>query len=347
MAKKKKKRDVGVDSLEVTKKAIVKKYGEVIGMMSDLSDVRITSIPSGSIGLDIALGVGGFARGRVYEIFGPPAGGKTTLTMSIIAEAQKRGLKCVFCDAEHSADPKLFTAMGVDIEKLQTINAFVGDDNLDALEMLIKSKGGVDVAVVDSVSALIPRQEAEGEVGDNYIADLARLMSKATRKFVPLVAETKTLLIFINQIRNKIGVYGDPSTTSGGVALDFYATGRIRVEGGEFSSSRIKDENEEVIGHHTTFKIIKNKLSAPHKKAIVPLIYGVGYDKHQEVLKLALELGCIETRGSWYYRNDEKLGQGADKVLDMLRNREDFYTEIRSEIIEMTGLKETYEQTSG
>jgi protein RecA len=272
----------------------------------------------------------------------------TTLTMSVIAEAQKRGLTCAFVDAEHAADPDLFKAMGVDITKLLTVKAFIGDENLDALEMLLKTKDGIDVAVVDSVSALIPKKEAMGEVGDDYVAELARLMSKATRKFVPIIAETNTLLIFINQIRNKIGVYGDPSTTSGGMALDFYATGRIRVEGGEFQSSRIVEkESGEVIGHKTKFKIVKNKLAVPFKTAEIPLIYGVGYDIVSELFDLAVDLGFIDANGAWYYINGEKIGQGEKNALEYLREHKDVYENLRNEVIEITGLKEYYEHNSG
>jgi len=347
MAKKKApKKELGIDSLEVTKRAILKKYGNVMGMMSDYKDQTRESISSGSLGLDIALGNGGFVRGRVYEIFGPPSGGKTTLTMSIIAEAQKKGLTCAFVDAEHSADPVLFNSMGVNTEELLTVKAYIGDENLDVLEMLLKSKNGIGVAVVDSVSALIPHKEAEGKVGDDYVAELARLMSKATRKFVPLVAETNTLLIFINQIRNRIGVYGDPSTTSGGMALDFYATGRIRVEGGESKKSRI-DVNGEIIGHKTSFKVIKNKLAVPFKQAEVPLIYGIGYDSVTELFNLAIDLGCIDAKGSWYSRGETRLGQGEDNVVEYLKSNDKMYNEIRDEVVEMTGLKELYEQNSG
>lgn len=267
----------------------------------------------------------------------------TTLTMSIIAEAQKRGLSAVFCDAEHSADPELFKAMGVDIDKLLLVKAFVGDDNLDTLETLLKTNE-IDVAVVDSVSALIPKDEAESEMSDQFMGLLARLMSKAMRKFVPIVSETGTLMIFINQIRYKIGSWGDPTTTTGGEALTFYSTGRIEVSGGEFKKSRIPNPiTGEIIGHNTKFEIKKNKLAPPFRTAKIPLIYGIGYDSVWECLTLAEGLGIIDKAGSWYSYKDEKIGQGELSVLNFLKENEDIYNEIREEIIDVTGLRKYYD----
>jgi len=336
-----------INNLDVVKKAIKKKYGNVLEMMGNFDEYnKMKSISSGSLGLDIALGRGGFVRGRVYEVFGPPSGGKTTLAMSVIAESQKRELNCVFVDAEHSADPNLFEAMGVDTAKLLTIKAYIGDDNLDVLEMLIKTQK-IDVAVVDSVSALIPKAEAEGKIGDDYIGTLARLMSKTTRKFVPILSESNTLLIFINQIRYKIGVYGDPRTTTGGEALNFYSTARIAVSGGESKTSRIVDDiTGEVTGHITTFNVVKNKLAPPYRKAFIPLIYGVGYDNHKECLMLAEELGLVDKNGSWYFRKGEKLAQGEQNVINILKENDELYNEIRNEVTEVTGLKDLYEQNS-
>lgn len=348
MAKKKTKKvakavDKSVTSLDVAKKAITKKYGNVLTTLGAGGLTNIQTISSGSLGLDVALGRGGFARGRIYEIYGPPSGGKTTLTMSVIAEAQKRGLNAVFCDAEHSADPELFKAMGVDINKLLLIKAFIGDDNLDALETLLKTNE-IDVAVVDSVSALIPKDEAEAEMSDQFMGLLARLMSKAMRKFVPIVSETGALLIFINQIRYKIGSWGDPTTTTGGEALTFYSTGRIEVSGGEFKKSRIPNPiTGEILGHNTKFEIKKNKLAPPFRTATIPLIYGVGYDSVWECLTLAEGLGIIDKAGSWYSYKDEKIGQGELSVLNFLKENEDIYNEIREEIIDVTGLRKYYD----
>jgi recombination protein RecA len=332
-------------SLDVARKAIQKKYGDVITTMGEKSDAPPPTISTGSLGLDSALGCGGFVKGRVYEVYGHPSGGKTTLTMSIIAQAQRRGMTCCFVDAERAADPKLFKAMGVDINKLIVVEAFTGDENLDVLESLIRT-GEIDVAVVDSVSALIPKAEATADMEDQFMGLLARLMSKAMRKFVPLAGETDTLLIFINQVRNKIGAYGDPETTTGGLALDFSATGRIKVSGGESKSSRIEDMTGEVVGHHTSFLIKKNKFGKPYRKATVPLIYGVGYDTYWECLTLALDLGILERAGAWYKYNGNNIGQGELNALAFLRENEIVFNEIRDCIIIALGLNAYYEQNS-
>ena len=345
MAKKEKK--APPKSLDLAKKAIIKKYGSIVSTLGEQGDLVIETVSTGCLGLDIALGRGGVAKGRIYELFGEPSCGKTTLAMSVMAQAQKRGMKCCFCDAEHAADPKLFESMGVNINDVELIRAFMGDDNLDAVETLVKT-GEIDVAVVDSVSALIPKAEATSAIADEHIGLLARLMSKAMRRFSPLASETNTLIIFINQIRVKIGSWGDPTTTTGGSALDFYATGRIQVSGGAYKSQRIVDPiSGEVIGHKTTFDIKKNKLAPPYRKAEVPLIYGVGYDVHREVLVLAEGLGLIEKRGAYYYYGGDKFAQGEENAVAYLVGNEDFYNILRDEIIEITGLKEQYEQNSG
>lgn len=336
-----------VESLDVVRKAIEKKYGKVLTMMGD-QPLIIDTISTGSLGLDTAIGNGGFALGRVYEVFGPPSGGKTTLTMSLIAQAQKRGMKCAFVDAERAADPKLFKAMGVNTDELYLIRAFSGEENLDILEQLVAT-GEIDVAVVDSVSSLIPKSEADASMEDQFMGLLARLMSKAMRKFVPLAGETNTLVIFINQVRNKIGTYGDPETTTGGVALDFSATGRIRVHGGESKASRIEAPNGEILGHHTEFKVVKNKLAKPARKANVPLIYGVGYDTCWECLKLATDLGVVDKSGSWYSYGDVKIGQGEVNTLAFLKDPAnlDVYNEIRFQVMDSLGLIPLYEKNGG
>jgi recombination protein RecA len=347
MAKKKKvAKEAKTSTLDAAKKAIRKKYGDVIGYMGDKDELVIDTISTGSLGLDAALGRGGFALGRVYEIYGQPSGGKTTLAMSIIAQAQKRGLKCVFVDVEHSADPQLFKAMNVNLDDLITIDAFIGDDNLDALETLIKTNE-IDVAVVDSVSALIPSAEAAAEIGDDFMGLLARLMSKAMRRLTPIVSETETLLIFVNQIRYKIGSWGDPQTTTGGEALNFYSTGRIAVSGGEFKKSLITDPiTSDVVGHETLFHIRKNKLAPPFRNAKVPLIYGKGYDVEWEVLQLAESLAVIQKNGAWYSYKDENIAQGELNARDYLKENRDVYEEVREQLIELMGLKEAYEHHS-
>ena len=343
MAKKKKKKIVH-STMTAAKAAIKKKYGAVIGVMADQAELVVKTVSTGSLSLDAALGRGGMAFGRVYEVYGPPSGGKTTLAMSVITQAQKRGMQCVFVDAEHSADPKLFENMGVDLEKLVTIKAFAGDDNLDALEMLMKT-GEIDVAVVDSVSALIPKAESEAAIGDDFIGLLARLMSKALRKLSPVASETNTLLIFVNQIRSKIGGYGDPTTTTGGQALDFYATGRIAVKGGEFKNSRIVvPVTDEVVGHKTSFHVRKNKLAAPFRDAEVPLIYGEGYHVPWEILTLGEQLGLIEKLGSWYKYKDKNFANGLWAAKDYLVEDENMCNELREEIIDLLGLRKYYDE---
>lgn len=343
----KKKTRVVHSTMSAAQAAIKKKYGDVIKVMADQDELVVKTISTGSLALDAALGRGGMALGRVYEVYGPPSGGKTTLAMSVIAQAQKRNMKCVFVDAEHSADPKLFKNMGVNLEGLLTISAFAGDDNLDALETLMKTNE-VDVAVVDSVSALIPKSEAEASIGDEFMGLLARLMSKALRKLSPVASETNTLLIFVNQIRSKIGGFGDPTITTGGQALDFYATGRIAVAGGEYKNSRIPEPiTDDIIGHMTSFHVRKNKLAAPFRDALVPLIYGVGYDVCWEVLTLSEQLGLVEKSGAWYKHKDENFAQGEWNAKEHLRENEKLYNALREEIVDMLGLREFYnEQTS-
>jgi len=340
-----KKKEVVVHStMAAARAAIKKKYGDVIKPMSEQDDLEVRTVSTGCLSLDAALGRGGMALGRVYEVFGAPSGGKTTLSMSVMAQAQKRGMQCVFVDAEHSADPKLFRNMGVSLEDLLTIKAFAGDDNLDALETLMKTNE-VDVAVIDSVSALIPKSEALASIGDEFMGLLARLMSKALRKLSPVASATNTLLIFVNQVRSKIGGYGNPEITTGGVALDFWATGRIKVTGGEVVSSRIKAPiTDDVVGHHTSFHVRKNKLAPPFRNASVPLIYGVGYDTQWEVLTLSEQLGLVEKSGAWYKYDDKNFAQGEWNAKEHLRTDVELYNKLREQIIDMLGLRDFYNE---
>ncbi len=344
----KKKKEVQTHStMAAAQAAIKKKYGDVIKPMSEQADLEISAVSTGCVSLDAALGRGGMALGRVYEVYGAPSGGKTTLAMSVIAQAQKRNMRCVFVDAEHSADPKLFRNMGVVLKKLQHLQGYSGDDNLDALETLMKTDE-IDVAVVDSVSALIPKSEAIAAIGDEFMGLHARLMSKALRKLSPIASATNTLIIFVNQVRSKIGSYGDPMITTGGVALDFWATGRIKVTGGEAKASRIKDPiTDETTGHVTSFHVRKNKLAPPFRDASVPLIYGVGYDIHWEVLTLSEQLGLIEKSGAWYKYKDKNFAQLDRKSKEYLKENEELYIKLREEVIDLLGLREFYnEQTS-
>jgi recombination protein RecA len=348
MAKKKIDSKGSGDSLAIIRKAITKKYGDVLSKLSDHEDMVIPTVSTGCISLDVALGRGGMAFGRLYEIYGPNSGGKSTLAANVVIQAQKRGLNCCYVDAEHAVDPVLFKNYGVDTDALELVQGYNGEENLDILEMLVSS-GAFKVAVVDSVSSLIPSNEAEAEIGDDHIALLARLMSKATRRLTPIANRAGCLIIFINQLRMKVGSYGNPETTTGGEALAFYTTGRISVRGPEAKKRRIPDPmSGEILGHTTLFEIVKNKLAPPFKKAEVNLIYGKGYDTHWEVLNLAVDLGIIEKSGAWYKYADQNFAQGEPNAAAYLKNEEnkDMYNEIRNQVVEMVGLKDLYEQNS-
>ena len=348
MAKKKtKKEEPVVDSLSMIKKQVAKKYGDVVKKASEGEDQIIPTISTGSIRLDVALGRGGMARGRTYEISGPNSGGKYTLAANVIIQAQNRGLKCLYVDAERAVDPVLFRNYGVNTDDLLLIKGYSGEENLDILEMYVQS-GEFGVAVVDSVSSLIPGVEAESEISDVHMAPLARLMSKACRRLTPIAGRTNTLIIFINQLRNKLTGYGNPEITTGGDALGFYTTGRITVRGPEAVARRIVDKDSgEVIGHKTLFEVTKNKLAPPFRKAEVNLIYGKGYDVHWEVLDMATELGIIDKIGNWYkYPADNNIANGELNAVVYLKENEDIYSEIRGQVIDMVGLKEIYEQNS-
>ncbi len=331
-----------ISPLDIAKKAILKKYGDVVKPMSD-KPLVIDTISTRSLGLDAALGRGGLALGRIYEIYGENSSGKTTLAMSIIAEAQSRGMNCAFIDAEHSADSTLFESMGVDLKALEVIDLYTGEDNLAVAEILMKS-GGLDVLVVDSVTSLIPKVQAEKEIGDVNIALLARLMSTTLLRFVPISAETNTLVIFINQVRHKVGGYGNPETTSGGLALGFYSTGRIRVSGVGAKANRITKEDGTVIGHKTTFEMVKNKLATPFTKSTVDLIYGKGYDIMSEIVTIATDLGIINKAGSWYSYGGDNIGQGEKGVRSFFEENHDVFLIIKKEITDTLGLTVYYEE---
>lgn len=328
---------------DIAKKAIQKKYGSVVSYLSDHEDITIPTLSTGSLGLDIALGRGGMALGRVYEIYGNPSGGKTSLALTTLIQAQKRSMSTAIVDAEHAMDPTLVKNMGANIEDILIIQGYSGEDNLDATETLMKTSS-VDLVIVDSVSALIPKAEAEASIDDDFIALHARLMSKALRRITPIANETNTLVIFINQIRYKVGGFGNPESPTGGEALPFFATGRISVKGAEYKSNRIIDPvSGEPIGHNTKIEVVKNKLAPPYRTAEIPLIYGKGFDLQWEALSLAISLGIIDRNGAWYSYGDTKLGQGEMNVRDLLKENADLYEDIRAKIISVTGLKEYYE----
>jgi len=330
-------------ALELQKQAIIKKYGDgVVSYLGDHEDLQIDAISTGCLSLDSALGTGGFARGRAYEIYGPNSAGKTTLALSVCMQALMRGLEVVYIDAEHSLDPKLVRSMGkevnVDPDRICLIQAFTGDDNLDCAEKLMKTCE-LDVCVIDSVSSLLPKSMAEGEIGDNYIGLLARLMSKACLKLIPIVNRTNTLLIFVNQIRHNIGKWGDDRTPTGGEALAFYATGRIKVEGGEAQKSRIIGDEGVVIGHESTFQVVKNKLAPPWRTAEINLIYGRVYDFVSEVVGLGVDFGLIEQSGNWYKYEEEKYN-GKGSLVNMFKENIEMYDVLRTAVKVMLGLSD-------
>jgi len=342
MAKKKDKVEPKLKSvLDIQKQEIIKKYGKgVLSYLGDHEDLEIDAISTGCLSLDSSLGTGGCARGRLYEFYGPNSSGKSTLAVSICMQALMRGMEVVYIDAEHALDPKLVRNMGKEVsvnpDKICLIQAFTGDDNLEIAEKLMKTNE-VDVCVVDSVSALLPKDMAEGEIGDTYIGLLARLMSKACMKLTPIANRTNTLLIFVNQIRHSIGKWGDDRITTGGEALSFYTTGRIKVEGGEAQKSRIVDDKGIVIGHESDFQIVKNKLAAPWRKAKIDLIYGRGYNFISEVVTLGIDFGLIDQSGSRYVYEEKKY-HGKKNLVNAFRDNAEIYDVLRIKVKELLGL---------
>lgn len=346
--KKEKKENVEVTtdvaSLNLALRAIEKKYGNVVSDLEDHGDMRIPTVSTGSLGLDLALGCGGLGLGRICEIFGPAGGGKSTLAVNVIIQAQKRGMSCLYIDAEHAIDPRLLRAYGVNTKDLKIVQGYDGEGNLDILERLVKT-GSFKIAVVDSVSALIPRAEAIVDIDTEQMGKHGKLMSKALRRITPIANQTGTLIIFINQLRMKLVSFGNPETTTGGESIPFYSTARISVRGPEAVKRRIVDEiSGEVIGHRTIFEIVKNKLAAPFKKSEINLIYGQGYDTHREILDIATDLGIVDKSGSWYKYGDLNLGQGELKVVEFFKAEENnsTYKEICDKVIEGSGLKNVY-----
>lgn len=293
----------------------------------------VTVISSGSISLDAALGVGGFPRGRVIEIFGPESSGKTTIALQVIAQAQKAGGSAVFVDAEHALDPTYARRLGVDVENLLVSQPDYGEQALEITSALVTS-GGVDVVVVDSVAALVPKAELEGEMGDSHMGLHARLMSQALRKLTGTVARTNTLLIFINQIREKIGVmFGSPETTTGGRALKFYSSVRIDVR----RLAAIKD-GETVVGNRTKIKVVKNKVAAPFREVEVEILYGLGISREGDLLDLAVTHNFVEKSGSWYSYRGERIGQGRDNARSFLIEHPEVMAKLDLELRTALGL---------
>ena len=321
-------------ALEAALSQIDKQFGKGSAMkFGQRPEMDIEVIPSGSLSLDLALGVGGYPRGRIVEIYGPESSGKTTLTMHAIAEAQKLGLSCAFIDAEHAFDPVYAKNLQINLDDLIISQPDNGEAALEITETLIRS-GAVDMVVIDSVAALTPKAEIEGDMGDSHMGLQARLMSQALRKLTGIVARTNAVVIFINQIRMKIGVmFGNPETTTGGNALKFYASVRLDIRRG----SQIKDQ-EEVVGNETKVKVVKNKVAPPFKTADFEIIYGEGVSKTGEMVDLGVKYGLIEKSGSWYSYNGNKIGQGKENVKVYLKENPSLSQELEDLIHEKSGI---------
>ncbi|MFA9454482.1 MAG: recombinase RecA [Candidatus Aminicenantaceae bacterium] len=313
---------------------IEKQFGKgAVMKMGQKAAEKVPAIPTGSIAFDLALGIGGFPRGRVIEIFGPEATGKTTLAVHVIAEAQKLGGQAAFIDAEHAMDPKYAASIGVDVDNLLISQPDYGEQALEIAEVLVRS-GAVDVIVVDSVAALVPKAELEGEMGDAHMGLQARLMSQALRKLTAIVSRSKTCFIFVNQLREKIGFFlGNPETTTGGRALKFYSSLRVDVR----RVAALKD-GERVVGNRVKVKIVKNKMAPPFRTAQFDIIYGEGISREGDLIDCGLEGGLVEKAGTWYSYKGERLGQGRENVKKLLKDRPEIADELDHLIRKQVGL---------
>ena len=322
-------KDAKLKALKLTLDKLDKAYGKgTVMKMSDAAIVDVDAISSGSLGLDLALGVAGYPRGRVIEIYGPESSGKTTLTLHAIAEAQKAGGIAAFIDAEHAFDRFYAENLGVDIDNLIISQPDNGEQALEIADNLIRS-GAIDIIVIDSVAALTPKSEIEGEMGDSKMGLHARLMSQALRKLTGSISKTNCTVIFINQLREKIGVmFGNPETTTGGNALKFYASVRLDIR----RSTQIKNSNGEVLGNKTRVKVVKNKVAPPFKMAEFDIMYGEGISKVGEVLDIAVESEIVKKSGSWFSYQDTKLGQGRDAVKTMIKDNPELMDELEEKI---------------
>ncbi len=317
-------------ALAETFKAIEKQYGKgAVMKLGDKAIEAIEVIPTGSIALDVALGVGGYPKGRIIEIYGPESSGKTTFALHAIAEAQKNGGYAAFVDAEHALDPTYAKALGVDTDNLILSQPDNGEQALEIVEALVRSNA-IDIIVIDSVAALVPQAEIEGDMGSSHVGLQARLMSQAMRKLAGIINKTKTVAIFINQIREKVGVmFGNPETTSGGRALKFYSTIRLDIR----RVDQIK-QGTEAIGNLTKIRVVKNKVAPPFKVAEVELIFGKGISYEGEVLDMAVNMDIVQKSGSWFSYNGERLGQGRDNIKEMLVNNPNLIKEIEVKVRE-------------
>jgi len=317
-------------ALQTALAQIDKSFGKgTVMRLGDRPEMNVEAIPTGSLALDAALGIGGVPKGRIIEIYGPESSGKTTLALHILAEAQKRGGEVAFVDAEHALDPVYAANLGVDTDNLLVSQPDTGEQALEITDALVRS-GAIDAVVVDSVAALVPKQEIEGEMGDTFVGLQARLMSQALRKLAGTIAKTNCVVIFINQLRMKIGVmYGNPETTTGGNALKFYSSVRLDVRRIE----AIK-EGGNVIGNKTRVKVVKNKVAPPFREAVFEIMYGQGISKWGELVDLAVQMDIIQKSGSWFSMGEERIGQGANAVKDYLMNNPDIAAQVEAQVRE-------------
>jgi len=322
-------KEAKLKALKLTLDKLDKTYGKgAVMKMGDSAVEEVEVIPTGSLGLDLALGVGGYPKGRVVEIYGPESSGKTTLTLHAIAEAQKKGGIAAFIDAEHAFDRYYAEKLGVDIENLIISQPDNGEQALEIADNLIRS-GAIDIIIIDSVAALTPKSEIEGEMGDSKMGLHARLMSQALRKLTGSISKTKCTVIFINQLREKIGVmFGNPETTTGGNALKFYASIRLDIR----RSTQLKDNNSEAVGNKTRVKVVKNKVAPPFKTAEFDIMYGEGVSKIGEIIDLGVDYEIIKKSGSWFSYDDTKLGQGRDAVKSLLTDNPELMEELEGKI---------------
>lgn len=317
------------DALAAAMAQIEKQYGKgAVMRLGQNLNMQVESISTGSLSLDLALGAGGLPKGRIIEIYGPESSGKTTLALHVLAEAQKRGGEVAFIDVEHALDPVYAQSLGVDIDNLLVSQPDMGEQALEICEALVRS-GAVDVVIVDSVAAMSTRAELEGEMGDSHVGQLARLMSQALRKLTGAVGKTKTMVIFINQLREKVGVvYGNPEVTTGGRALKYYSSVRLdvrRVEG-------LKDSSGNFIGNRTRVKVVKNKVAPPFKEATFDIMFGEGISKSGEILDLAVQLEIVQKSGAWFNYNDVRLGQGRDNAKQFLLDHPEIMQEVEQKV---------------
>ena len=324
-----KKTDERRKALDTALAQIEKQYGKgAVMRLGQSSALNVEAIPTGSVSLDFATGIGGLPRGRIIEIYGPESSGKTTLALHCIAEAQKMGGEAAFIDAEHALDPVYASNLGVDVDSLLVSQPDNGEDALSITEQLARS-GALDIIVVDSVAALVPRAEIEGDMGDSHMGLHARLMSQALRKITGVVSKSNTIIVFINQLREKVGVvYGNPEVTTGGRALKFYSSMRIDVR----RTEQLKGTGGQFIGSRTRAKIVKNKVAPPFKEAEFDIMYGEGISKTGEIIDIAATLGIINKSGAWFSYGEERLGQGRDNVQNLLKNNPELLEEITQKV---------------